>query len=199
MLSDLGIGRLIDECARAGTPLIHPAPDSQQLQPASVDLRLGTEFKQYTRPLGDITRSEPMRLDRPVDPKWFQSFEGSEFLLLPNQFTLATTVETVCMPVTHAAQVEGRSSLGRRGLIVHATAGFIDPGFRGQITLEMLNLSPRPILLTAGMRICQLTFYKMDERVMRPYGHEGLRSKYQGQSGATPPKADKEETQDGER
>jgi dCTP deaminase len=192
MLSDLGIGRLLEECTRAGTPLLQPPPDSQQLQPASVDLRLGTEFKQYTRPLGDITRAEPMRLDRPVDPKWMQSFEGPGLLLLPNQFTLATTVETVWMPVTHAAQVEGRSSLGRRGLIVHATAGFIDPGFRGQITLEMLNLSPRPILLTAGTRICQLTFYKMDERVLRPYGHHELRSKYQGQAGATAPEADKE-------
>lgn len=184
MLSDTDLRDLAYGSAR---PLLVPMPEDHQFQPASIDLRLASEFKQFKRPLrARDNGAGALHVDRPVDPDWMEDYHTDyEFLLEPGAFTLASTVERITMPVTHVARVEGRSSLGRLGLIIHATAGFIDPGFEGNITLEMMNLSPRPLVLRVGMRICQLSFEKLDSSCARPYGHPGLRSRYQGQTGVT--------------
>lgn len=186
MLSDYDIRLLTAESLEHGEHLIFPEPQDHQYQPASVDLRLGDEFATYVRPLGSRTQGKPIIAGAPLDPEWTQTARSANFVMVPGDFVLATTMETVCIPRTHAARVEGRSSLGRLGLIIHATAGFIDPGFRGQITLEMMNLSPRPIQLELGMRICQISFDKLINAAKRPYGHPDLRSRYQGQMGVTP-------------
>lgn len=136
----------------------------RQLQPASLDLRLGGEFffrgSTYNR-------------------------EGG-FLLDPGEFCLGHTVETIRLSEYVAARVEGRSSWGRRGLMVHLTAGFIDPGFEGQITLEFYNASPQAMFLPVGERICQLSFYRLSSASERPYGHASRGESYNGQMGATP-------------
>ena len=105
--------------------------------------------------------------------------------LHPGDFWLASTVETVHIPTDLVAQVNGKSSHARRGLIIHQTAGFIDPGFKGQITLELSNASMCSIKLTASMKICQLVFTQMTSPADRPYGSAGLGSHYQGQKGPT--------------
>jgi dCTP deaminase len=98
---------------------------------------------------------------------------------------LGSTIESVTLPNDIAAKIEGRSSLGRLGLVIHATAGFIDPGFSGQVTLEISNISNLPIKLYPGMRIGQIAFFLMSSPVSRPYGSKGLGSKYQDQRGPT--------------
>lgn len=174
---------------------VTPQPEDVQFQPASLDLRLGAEFKHFLRPLNPKT-AHPLDPTTPYPKDWVETTtvptpDGVEafYMLEPGVFTLATTIEVVKMPTNLVARVEGKSSLGRLGLIIHATAGFIDPGFKGNITLEMMNLSPRPIALKIGMRICQLSFEKVDGRVERPYGHPALKSKYQGQLGVTESRA----------
>lgn len=176
---------------------IEPPPEDVQFQPASLDLRLGYEFKRFITPLNAKTAT-PLDPRCPYPKEWvdttrIEPIEGAEvaYILEPGIFTLATTIERVKMPKHLVARVEGKSSIGRLGLLIHATAGFIDPGFQGNITLEMMNLSPRPIALTVGMRICQLSFSRVVGLVERPYGHPDLKSKYQGQVGVTESRADK--------
>jgi dCTP deaminase len=185
MLSDYDIRLLTAQSAEFGEQLISPVPEDHQYQPASVDLRLGDEFTTFVRPLGSPSQGRPVVVGAPMDPEWSHMKKSANFIMVPGEFVLATTIEAVHIPRTHVARVEGRSSLGRLGLIIHATAGFIDPGFRGQITLEMMNLSPRPIQLELGMRICQISFDKLINPAKRPYGHPALRSRYQGQTGVT--------------
>jgi dCTP deaminase len=182
--------------------VIDPFPHDTQFQPASVDLRLGGEFKQFSVPL-NARNAEPLDPLSSYPDSWVSTTKiptelgeaSAAFILDPGVFTLATTLERVKIPNNLVARVEGKSSLARLGLLVHVTAGFIDPGFHGTITLEMMNLSPRPIDLTVGMRICQLSFSRVDGRVERPYGHPALRSKYQGQQGVTEARPDAENKQ----
>lgn len=184
-LNDGHIRRLYE----SGKLGIDPAPEDIQFQPASLDLRLGNEFFIFHRPLGKAENVQAIDPDEPFSDSWGERVrlsDGQSFLLFSGQFILATTVERVRIPHDTIARVEGRSSLGRLGLLIHATAGFVDPGFDGQITLEMANLNPRPIRLRPGMRICQLGFTYMTEVSDRPYGHPSLKSKYQGQMGVTP-------------
>lgn len=152
--------------------VLSPLPEDVQIQPASLDLRLGRGF--HVQREGE-------------DGQWHEdtNTDADRFLLRRGDFLLATTLEYIELPTDLVARVEGKSSLGRRGLMVHVTAGFIDPGFKGNITLEMYNLSPAPVLLTLGMKICQLSFSAIEGRVLRPYGHPELGSKYQGQQGVT--------------
>ncbi len=160
ILSDRGIlSRLSD-----GEIEITPNPAEQAIQPASVDLTLGDEFRW---PDG-----------REIAP----GADGTVWIN-PGDFFLGTTVERVSVPADLVARVEGKSSLGRMGILVHATAGFIDPGFMGQITLEFTNLSTRPFQFNSGMYICQISFEELDQPAARPYGHPGLKSSYQGQVG----------------
>lgn len=150
------------------------------VQPASIELRLGQEFMRC------IQGDEPIDPENPNSSDWV-SFEADKFVIRPGDFVLATTMEWIRVGSNIGARVEGKSTLGRLGLIIHSTAGFVDPGFSGNITLEMTNINSRPIVLRYGMKICQMAFYRMDAEVELPYGHVSLGSHYHGQVGVTPP------------
>lgn len=166
ILSDKTILQMLQTKELTITPL---APE--QVQPASVDIRLGSTFSIVEdSPTGVIT------MDKEIQYKTIQS---DTYTLLPNQFVLATTMEYFELPDNLTAFVEGRSSLGRMGLFIQ-NAGWVDPGFRGEITLELYNANRCAIELRAGRRVGQLVFAEMDEAAQSPY-----RGKYQGQRGAT--------------
>lgn len=170
MLSDGTIRRLL----RTKHLVIDPAPLNQAFQPASVDLSLDDTFLVMdTHLISHIDPREPAAYTRRV--------QTPEFYLHPGEFVLASTYERVEIPADLICQVNGKSSLGRRGLLIHATAGFVDPGFKGKITLELSNVSTLPILLTVHMLIAQVTFMYLDKPAERPYGTVGLGSKYQNQ------------------
>lgn len=153
-----------------------------QLQPASIDLRLGTEFVRLTAVPGVDMRDRQV----PSYPVHVGSGKDSYFELKPHELVLATTVERVELGARIWAKIEGKSSLGRMGLVVHVTAGFVDPGFCGQLTLELYNIGPSPIRLRPGLAVCQVAFGECVTRALRPYGTPGLGSRYQGQVGAVP-------------
>lgn len=192
ILSDKDIRWRI-ELRAAGGPqrlLIEPVEDFVgQLQPASFDLRLDNTFrvydaKSYLECNGRVTGGV-VHLDRKDgNPEMEEVAVTDRFHLHPGAFVLGTTIERVRLPNDLVARVEGRSSFGRLGLMIHATAGFIDPGFDGQITLEFTNVSPNTIVLKPGIRICQLSFHQMSSPAERPYGAE-RGSKYQNQRGPT--------------
>ena len=166
----------------AGELVVEPIDDHElQIQPASVDLRLGREFLEFQRT--NIPCIHP-EADSEVDEYVTETVveNGEDFILHPGDFVLGTTHERVEIPADLIAHVEGRSSLGRLAVVVHATAGLCDPGYRGQITLELSNLGTAPVALTPGMRISQLTFTELKTPAERPYGSE-RGSKYQDQSG----------------
>jgi dCTP deaminase len=170
------------ERLRDGDLVIEPIDDvDQQVQPASIDLRLGSEFLEFQRT--NISCIHPNRSDE-VEKYVEESYveEGEEFILHPGDFVLGTTKERVEIPPDLLATVEGRSSLGRLAIVIHATAGIVDPGYHGQITLELSNLGTAPVSLTPGMRVSQLIFTEMKRPAERPYGAE-RGSKYQNQSG----------------
>lgn len=129
---------------------------------------------------------EPYPLDEAFQPASIDlrlwDFEGGP-IIKPNEFTLASTAEWVDIPTDLAARIEGKSSWGRRGLAVHITAGFIDPGFRGRLVLELKNLGNEDIILYQGAYIAQLSFFQLSSKVARPYGSNGVKSHYQGQQG----------------
>lgn len=176
ILSDGTIRRML----REGKILLDPC-DPTLIQPASVDVRLGSSFLAFRRhTASDI---DPWKVkDDLMEPA--DVAEGQPFILHPGEFVLGTTLERLTLPHDIVARIEGKSSLGRLGLLIHATAGFVDPGWtNGQITLELSNVAPLPIRLWPGMKIAQLSFIQMDASAERPYGHPDLGSKYQGQSG----------------
>jgi dCTP deaminase len=178
ILSDADILRRLER----GDLVIEPIDDPDlQIQPASVDLRLGREFLEFQR--ANIPCIHPGS-EREVSEYVSETVidEGEEFVLHPGDFVLGTTKERVEIPPDLLANVEGRSSLGRLAVVVHATAGLCDPGYRGQITLELSNLGTAPVALTPGMRISQLVFTEMKNPAERPYGSE-RGSKYQDQRG----------------
>ncbi len=165
ILSDRDIKKYIEE----GRIKIHPLPDFEiQLGPASLDVRLDNIFRVFNH------NQIPY-----IDPKNKSTFENltevvkveenKPFVLQPGQFILASTLEEVELPDDIGARIEGRSSWGRLGIIVHSTAGYIDPGFKGKITLEMSNIGMLPVLLYPGMRICQLSFEKLSSPAQKPY------------------------------
>ena len=166
ILSDKTIIRMLKE----GTLGIEPV-DEAQIQPASVDVRLGNTFSIVEdSPTGKIGMDEEIR---------YKTIETDTYVLLPGQFVLATTQEYFRLPDDLTAFVEGRSSLGRMGLFIQ-NAGWVDPGFEGEITLELFNANRCAIELKAGRRVGQLVFAKLDDKALNPY-----RGKYQGQRGAT--------------
>ena len=152
------------------------------VQPASVDLRLGTSFRVFhNHKLPAIDLAQPPRdVTELVEVAPDQSF-----VIHPGEFVLGATQEWVELPDDIVARIEGKSSLGRLGLIVHATAGFVDPGFSGTLTLEITNLTRVPIVLWPGKPIAQLSFMALDQAAERPYGHPDLGSHYQSQAEAT--------------
>jgi len=161
--------------------------DDARVQPASIDLTLADEFMTYPSApevIGGLTSTYAIDMDhaKEVQPRRFVT---QKFQLEPHELVLCSTAEYVSIPHDIQAQVHGKSSLGRIGLLVHVTAGFIDPGFEGNITLEMYNLNKRPIILRAGKPICQLSCTQLMTPAEFPYGHEKLDSKYQGQKGVT--------------
>jgi dCTP deaminase len=152
-----------------------------QIQPASVDLRLGDTFIVYQlHHVACIDSRDPDSITRFTQEIKIE--QGKAFILHPGEFALGSTVERVKIPADLVARVEGRSSIGRLAIVVHATAGFIDPGFEGEITLELSNLGRCPVMLYPGMRISQVVFHTMVSPAERPYG-TARGSKYQGQAG----------------
>lgn len=180
--------RTIKEMIAAGRLGIEPL-DWEAVQPASVDLRLDRVFRIFrssARPFVDVRE--------PVEDitELVEIADGEPFIIQPASFCLGSTMETISLPDDIVARVDGKSSLGRLGLLVHATAGYVDPGWRGCLTLELSNQSQMPIALYCGMRIAQVSFYSLSTPVDRPYGSPGLGSKYQDQTGPTPSRISRE-------
>jgi dCTP deaminase len=178
VLSDRTIRRLIGE-GRIG---IDPFDDAL-MQPSSLDVRVDRYFRVFRNsryPFIDVKQAQE-ELTELVE------VDGDEaFILHPGEFVLGSTLERVTLPDDLVARLEGKSSLGRLGLLIHSTAGFIDPGWDGHVTLELSNVANLPITIYPGMKIGQLSFVQLSEPAETPYGSGTLGSKYQGQQGPTP-------------
>jgi dCTP deaminase len=178
VLSDRTIARLL----AAGRIVIDPY-DESLLQPSSVDVRVDRYFRVFhnaryafidvKEPQEDLTELVEIAGDQP-------------FILHPGEFVLGSTLERIVLPDDLVARLEGKSSLGRLGLLIHSTAGFIDPGWDGHVTLELSNVANLPITIYHGMKIGQISFVQLTEPADTPYGSGALGSKYQGQIGPTP-------------
>ena len=176
ILSDKTIKEYLEE----GKIVIDSLKDEQQIQPSSVDMRLGDEFKVFKvirKPYIDPKDEEDIAeyMESSTVP------EGEAFIIHPNEFALATTQVYVKVPDDLVARVEGRSSMGRLGVTMHVTAGYVDPGFEGRITLEISNIGAMPVALYPGQRVCQLVFETMTTPAELPYGHPKRNSKYMKQ------------------
>ncbi|HHU10352.1 MAG TPA: dCTP deaminase [Intrasporangiaceae bacterium] len=177
LLSDRDIRSEIDN----GRVVLDPW-DPAMIQPSSIDVRLDKYFRLFDNhkyPYIDPAQDQP-ELTRLLE---VEPDEG--FVLHPGEFVLASTLETVTLPDDLAARVEGKSSLGRLGLLTHATAGFVDPGFSGHVTLELSNVATLPIMLWPGMKVGQLAFFRLSSAAETPYGSAKYGSHYQGQRGPT--------------
>jgi dCTP deaminase len=177
--------RTIKELIGAGRIEVDPY-DPARVQPSSVDLRLGDRIRVFTnthrrsvvdlrQPSEDLTELVALEPERP-------------FILHPHEFVLGITHERVGLPDDVVGRIEGKSSLGRLGLLIHSTAGFVDPGWRGRLTLELANILNLPITLYAGMPVAQISFMRLSTPAERPYGSPLLRSKYWGDTDPTPSK-----------
>jgi dCTP deaminase len=161
----------------AGRVRIDPY-DEADLQPSSVDLHLDRSFRVFRNnryPYIDV------RAPQPDLTELLHVTDDEAFVLHPGEFVLGRTLEWVELPDDLVARLEGKSSLGRLGLLIHSTAGYVDPGWKGTLTLELSNVANLPIALYSGMRIGQISFFRMSSPVERPYGSPELGSKYQGQ------------------
>lgn len=177
LLSDRDIALELDS-GRIGLDPYEPA----LLQPASIDVRLDRFFRLFDNhkyPFIDPSQDQP-ELTRLVE-----TAADEPFVLHPGEFVLGSTYEFVTLPDDVAARLEGKSSLGRLGLLTHSTAGFIDPGFGGHVTLELSNVATLPITLWPGMKIGQLCFFRLSSPAEHPYGSTEAGSRYQGQRGPT--------------
>src|SRR5881409_2194555 len=172
----------IKEEIAAGRLVFDPY-DESLVQPSSVDMRVDRSFRVFNNarypyidvrePMEDLTELVTVEDDQP-------------FILHPGEFVLGQTLERVRLPDDLVARLEGKSSLGRLGLLIHSTAGFVDAGFEGNLTLELSNVANLPITIYHGMPIGQISFMRMDQPVERPYGADQTGSKYQGQTEPTP-------------
>ena len=166
----------------AGRIIIEPF-DESCIQPSSIDVKVSNlfrVFRNHTAAVLDVKQDLTGLTDL------VEVADGEAFLLHPGEFVLGSTLERVGVPNNLVARVEGKSSLGRLGLVIHSTAGFIDAGFDGHVTLELANLANLPITLYPGMKIGQVSFMKMTSPAEKPYGSGAQGSKYQGQRGPTP-------------
>jgi dCTP deaminase len=153
------------------------------IQPSSIDVRLDRTFGIFNNHL--YTHIDPaIRQDELTTP--VEVPDGEPFVLHPGEFVLASTLEVITLDAGLAARIEGKSSLGRLGLLTHSTAGFIDPGFSGHVTLELSNVATLPIRLWPGMKIGQLCIFRLSSPAEHPYGSSVYGSRYQGQRGPTP-------------
>jgi dCTP deaminase len=153
------------------------------VQPSSIDVRLDRMFRVFNNV--KYTHIDPS-LQQDDLTSAVEAPEGAPFVLHPGEFVLGSTLEVVSLPDDLAARLEGKSSLGRLGLVTHSTAGFIDPGFSGHVTLELSNLANLPITLWPGMKIGQICVFRLSSPADHPYGSEKYGSRYQGQRGPTP-------------
>ena len=177
--------RTIKEAVGAGRILIDPF-DELMVQPSSVDLRCGNAFRVFENHRYSLI--DPKE-DQPHLTKAVTVPVNDPFILHPGEFVLGSTLEVIGLADDIVARLEGKSSLGRLGLLIHSTAGFIDPGFKGQVTLELSNVATLPIAIYPKMKIGQVSFYQLSTPAEHPYGSAGAGSKYQGQSGPTPSQA----------
>ena len=180
VLSDTSITRLIAE----GRIAIDPY-DSTLMQPSSLDVRVDRYFRVFRNsryPFIDV-KQEQEELTELVEID-----DETPFILHPGEFVLGSTLERVRLPDDLVARLEGKSSLGRLGLLIHSTAGFVDPGWSGRLTLELANILNLPITLYAGMPVAQISFMQLTTPVERPYGSPTLSSKYQGDTDPMPSK-----------
>lgn len=176
--------RDIREAIAGGRVGIEPF-DEADIQPSSVDLHVDRLFRTFhnarhpyidvKKPMEDLTELIEVKDDEP-------------FILHPGEFVLGSTAEYVKLPHDLVARLEGKSSLGRLGLLIHSTAGYVDPGFEGHLTLELSNVANLPITLYPGMKIGQISFFQLTSPAENPYGSGAVGSKYQGQRGPTPSK-----------
>ena len=174
--------RSLREAIEAGRIVIEPF-DADLVQPSSIDVRvdrLFRVFRNHTAGVIDVKRDTRALTELVEIP------EDGVFMLHPGEFVLGSTLERVAVPDDLVGRVEGKSSLGRLGLLIHSTAGFVDAGFDGHITLELANVASLPITLYPGMKIGQVSFMQMTTPAERPYGKGATGSKYQGQRGPTP-------------
>ena len=176
ILSDRDLRERLSRGDLVVEPLENP---DLQIQPASIDLRLDKTFVAFRA--SRLPCIDPRNIPSDATER-LEVADGESFVLHPGDFVLGSTIERVRIPPDLVARVEGRSSLGRLAIVVHATAGFIDPGFEGQITLELSNLGRTAVKLYPGMRISQIVLHQMTSPAERPYG-AARGSKYQGQSG----------------
>jgi len=162
--------------------IFKPKLDEDQIGPASIDLRLSNVFKVFhieKQSLLDIKKGLPKDFTKTY------KLNRESFILHPNGFILASTIESIKVSQNMVVRVEGKSSLARLGLIIHTTAGYLDPGNNLKLTLELFNASPLPIKLYPGMKIAQIAFEEMGRACEKPYGSEGLGSKYYGDESIT--------------
>ncbi len=178
IFSDRDLRALIDD----GKLIIEPF-DPRSVQPSSIDLRVGNQFRVFANsryPYIDVKQ----RMDDLTE--LVEVGEDEPFILHPGEFVLGSTLERVALPDDVVGRLEGKSSLGRLGLLIHSTAGYVDPGFNGYLTLELSNVANLPITIYPGMRIGQLSIFQMSSPAENPYGSGKLGSKYLGQEGPTP-------------
>ncbi|MCP4963642.1 MAG: dCTP deaminase [bacterium] len=174
--------RTIKEAVAAGRIVIDPF-DIDMVQPSSIDLRCASVFRVFENHKYPVIDPKAPQEDLTTE---ISATEDQPFILHPGEFVLGSTAEVVGLADDIVARLEGKSSLGRIGLLIHSTAGFIDPGFQGQVTLELSNVANLPIAIYPRMKIGQVSFYQLSTPAEHPYGSPGAGSKYQGQSGPTP-------------
>ena len=177
LLSDRDIKAELD-AGRIGLEPLDPA----MIQPSSIDVRLDRLFRLFDN--HKYAYIDPAE-DQPELTRLIETKPAEPFILHPGEFVLGATYEQVTLPDNVAARLEGKSSLGRLGLLTHSTAGFIDPGFSGHVTLELSNVATLPIKLWPGMKIGQLCFFQLSSPAEKPYGSSEYGSRYQGQRGPT--------------
>jgi dCTP deaminase len=178
ILSDISIRKALAE----GRIIIDPLMDGA-VQPSSVDLRTDRFFRVFRN---DTTPFIDPKLPQEDLTELVEVAEGNAFILHPGEFVLGSTLERVALPDDLVARLEGKSSLGRLGLLIHSTAGFVDAGWDGHLTLELSNVANLPIAIYPGMKIGQISFLQMTTPAESPYGSDKTGSKYQGQRGPTP-------------
>lgn len=178
LLSDRDIKKFVENGQISLAPF-----DPDMIQPASIDVRLDNIFCVFNN--HQYSHIDPA-VQQPDLTREIEVRAGEHFILHPGEFALASTFEYVTLGDSMAARFEGKSSLGRLALATHITAGFIDPGFSGHVTLELSNMNTLPIRLYPGMKIGQLAFFEMSSPVENPYGSQIHGSHYQGQRGPTP-------------
>ncbi|MFD4671780.1 dCTP deaminase [Lentzea sp. NPDC058450] len=181
LLSDQDLRKEVE----SGRLLLDPF-DVEMLQPSSIDVRLDRFFRVFNNT--KYTHIDPAQQQDDLT-SLIETPAGEQFVLHPGEFVLGSTYEMVTLPDDLAGRLEGKSSLGRLGLLTHSTAGFIDPGFSGHITLELSNVANLPITLHPGMKIGQLCLFKLSSPAEHPYGSKQAGSRYQGQRGPTPSRA----------